>query len=200
MSLIVVTYSNMSEGLQEQKHLKDSCCNHQILPPNERQLKKLETWRIMYILQAAQQIILSRWVYWSKPLWGSWAGFCFFQEAGLLLEFSLQLCSSDSLLCSLAYLRVTLSRLYYTHWDWTESDKFQGLPEAILNSLPSVLLKSSPAEQAVSVTEETATQQQSTPKINTMSTISTHILVITLNISGLNSPINRHRLNELVCF
>ena len=129
MSLIVVTYSNMSEGLQEQKHLKDSCCNHQILPPNERQLKNLETWRTMYILQAAQQIILSRWVYWSKPLWGSWAGFCFFQEAGLLLVFSLQLCSSDSLLCSLAYLRVTLSRLYYTHWDWTESDKFQGLLE-----------------------------------------------------------------------
>ena len=36
MSLIVVTYSNMSEGcLQVQKQLKDSCYNHQIPPLNE---------------------------------------------------------------------------------------------------------------------------------------------------------------------
>ena len=105
MSLIVITYINMSKGLQEQKHLKDSCCNHQILPPNERQLKKLETWRTMYILQAAQQIVLSRWLYWSKPfgklscfllLPGSWFTLGVLFAALFLWQSSLQLSLSES--------------------------------------------------------------------------------------------------------
>lgn len=136
----LLTGIRMRGYLQKQKWLKDNCVTnaHPSMGDSSQNLANpghtaqpagsAAGWRVSFLvgLNLFQAVL---------------AGFCFFQTAGLVSSSSLQLSSSENLCNSGSSLWEGLSAFlsYSGREEPSESAHFQGLPEAILNCLPSCL-------------------------------------------------------------
>lgn len=95
-SFIGVSYRNMGEGVtyRSRSDSKDGCITKAYANTSDSS-QKLGAWDTLHSVQAAQQVRVSFprdsvGLNLSKPFTGSFAGFCFFQEAALVSGSSLQ--------------------------------------------------------------------------------------------------------------